>query len=144
MAKQYRVTTSIRLINRLMTILIRLGVGPGNMHLLTVTGRKSGKHYTTPVSLVTQDGQRFLVSPYGEVNWVRNARAAGTVTISRGRKTEILRIEELDADSSAPILKQYIASEAITQPYFDASPASPVADFASEAHRHPVFQLKPA
>jgi len=144
MAKQYRVTTSIRLINRLMTTLIRLGVGPGNMHLLTVTGRKSGKRYTTPVSLVTQDGERFLVSPYGEVNWVRNARATGTVTVSRGRKTEMLRIEELDADSSAPVLKQYIASEAITRPYFNASPDSPVADFASEAHRHPVFRLNPA
>ena len=144
MAKQYRVTTSIRLINRLMTTLIRLGVGPGNMHLLTVTGRKSGKRYTTPVSLVIQDGERFLVSPYGEVNWVRNARAAGKVTISRGRRIEMLRIEELDADSSAPILKQYIASEAITRPYFDASPDSPVEDFAREAHRHPVFQLKPA
>ena len=144
MAKQYRVTTSIRLINRLMTTLIRLGVGPGNMHLLTVTGRKSGKRYTTPVSLVIQDGERFLVSPYGEVNWVRNARAAGKVTISRGRRIEMLRIEELDADSSAPILKQYIASEAITRPYFDASPDSPVEDFAREAHRHPVFRLKPA
>ena len=74
MAKSYRVTTSKRIVNQLMTLLIRLGVGPDKMHLLTVTGRKSGKPYSTPVSLVLQDGQRYLVSPYGEVNWVRNAR----------------------------------------------------------------------
>ena len=58
MAKSYRVTTSKRIVNQLMTLLIRLGVGPDKMHLLTVTGRKSGKPYSTPVSLVLQDGQR--------------------------------------------------------------------------------------
>lgn len=141
MAKSYRVTTSKRIVNQLMTLLIRLGVGPDKMHLLTVTGRKSGKPYSTPVSLVLQDGQRYLVSPYGEVNWVRNARAAGTVTIRRGSNTKTLTIEELDAEASAPILKQYIASEAITRPYFDAGPDSSVEDFAREAHRHPVFRL---
>lgn len=141
MSKQYRVTTSTRIVNTLMRALIRLGVGPGNMHLLTVTGRKSGKRYTTPISLVIQGDERFLVSPYGQVNWVHNARAAGAVTVSRGGRSETLSIEELDAASSAPILKQYIASEAITRPYFDATPDSPVEDFAGEAHRHPVFRL---
>jgi deazaflavin-dependent oxidoreductase (nitroreductase family) len=144
MVRQYRVTTSTRIINRLMKTVIQLGIGPSQMHLLTVTGRKSGKPYTTPVSLVIQNDARFLVSPYGEINWVRNARATGTVTISRGRRTETLRIKELDATASAPILKQYIASEAITRPYFDATPESPVEDFAREAHRHPVFRLIPA
>jgi deazaflavin-dependent oxidoreductase (nitroreductase family) len=144
MVKQYRVTTTTRIVNWLMTTLIRLGFGPDKMHLLTVTGRRSGRPYSTPVSLVQQDVQRYLVSPYGEVNWVRNARAAGTVTITRGKNTETLMIEELDAEASGPILKQYIASEAITRPYFDAGPDSPVEDFAREAHRHPVFRLNSA
>ena len=72
---------------------------------------------------------------------MRNSRAAGTVTIRRGSNTKTLTIEELDAEASAPILKQYIASEAITRPYFDAGPDSSVEDFAREAHRHPVFRL---
>jgi deazaflavin-dependent oxidoreductase (nitroreductase family) len=114
------------------------------MVLLTVTGRKSGKRYTTPVALVIKNGDRYLVAPYGEVNWVQNARSAGTVSIQRGRRIETLTVQELDAQTSAPVLKEYINSEAITRPYFDAAPDDPVESYALEADRHPVFRLVPA
>ena len=84
MAKQYEVTGQVRLFNRLMEFMIRLGIAPKPMYVLTVKGRKSGKAYSTPVSLVEQDGKRWLVSPYGQVNWVKNARAAGEVQLLVG------------------------------------------------------------
>lgn len=143
MAKQYRVTGSVRMINRLMKNLVRLGIGPARMHILAVRGRKTGKTYKTPVSVIKQDGERWLVAPYGDVGWVRNARAAGEVSLQRGGQTETVGIEEVGPEISAPILKTYVGLEAITRPYFDAAPDAPVEAFAAEASRHPVFRIVP-
>jgi deazaflavin-dependent oxidoreductase (nitroreductase family) len=140
MGKPYQVTGSVRFINRMTKLFIRLGLPPNRYYLLGVRGRTSGKLYETPVALVEQDG-RWLVSPYGEVSWVKNARAVGQVTLTRGGRSETVTIEEVGADESAPILKTYIGLEAITREYFDAEPDSPVADFTAEADRHPVFRL---
>lgn len=141
MAKTYQVTPVIRLFNRLMQLLIRLGLAPKGLHLLTVRGRKTGKLYSTPVTLVEEAGERWLVSPYGEVNWVRNARAAGQVTLMRGGRSETVKIVELGPEESAPVLKKYIKHEAITRPYFDVQVDSPLEAFIAEAPRHPVFRL---
>ena len=43
----------------------------------------------TQYTIVELDGQRYLQSPYGQVEWVRNLRAAGTGTLRRGRRTEV-------------------------------------------------------
>ena len=44
----------------------------------------------------TVSGRRWVWSPWGEVHWVRNLRAAGRATITvRGRKEEV-RATELD------------------------------------------------
>lgn len=141
MSKTYQITWQVRFINRMMKTSIRWGIAPKQMHILTVKGRKSGKLYSTPVSIIEQDGSRWLVAPYGEVGWVRNARAAQQVTLDRGGKSETLKIEEVGAEEAAPVLKTYIAKEAITRPYFDAEPDSPVDAFVAEASRHPVFRL---
>lgn len=141
MAKQYKTTAGVRFINLLMGALVRLGLGPKRTYLLTVRGRKSGKAYTTPVSLVEEGANRWLVAPYGEVAWVRNARAAGEVTLARGGRSEQVTISELDPQASGPVLKQYVANEPITRPYFDAQPDAPVEAFVAEAARHPVFAI---
>jgi deazaflavin-dependent oxidoreductase (nitroreductase family) len=49
--------------------------------LLTVRGRKSGLPRSTPATICENSGKRGLISPFGEVNWVRNLRAAGRATI---------------------------------------------------------------
>ncbi|MFN2237161.1 MAG: nitroreductase family deazaflavin-dependent oxidoreductase, partial [Anaerolineales bacterium] len=88
------------------------------------------------------DGKRWLVSPYGEVNWVKNARAAGEISLLRNGKTDILKIKELSLVESAPILKGYITSQGIVRPYFEVQPDSPLQDFEAEAPYHPVFLLE--
>jgi deazaflavin-dependent oxidoreductase (nitroreductase family) len=142
MAKTYRVTPMLRFVNRVMRLMIKLNIAPPHTYLLTVRGRKSGKPYSTPVTLVKEGDRRWLVAPYGEVGWVRNARVAGQVTLSRGGKAEIVSIRELGPQESAPILKQYIALEGIVRPYFDVQPDAPLEAFAAEAPRHPVFLIK--
>jgi hypothetical protein len=98
---------------------------------------------TIPVILVQQDEQRWLVAPYGAVSWVLNARAAGRVTLRRGRDRQDYTIRELSAVESGPILTRYLRVATAARPYFRAGTDSPVADFIAEAHRHPVFELTP-
>jgi deazaflavin-dependent oxidoreductase (nitroreductase family) len=141
MVKQYQLNPRVRFVNRIMSQMIRWNIAPANSYLLSVRGRKTGNLYSTPVTIVQHNGQRWLVAPYGEVNWVRNARAAGQVTLSRGGKSESLALQELPPQERAPILKQYLPLEPIVQPYFNAKPGSPLEDFAAEAGRHPVFRL---
>jgi deazaflavin-dependent oxidoreductase (nitroreductase family) len=141
MAKTYQVSATVKFVNRIMRALVRFGLGPKQTYILTVRGRKSGRLYSTPVSLVEENGNRWLVAPYGEVSWVKNARAAGEVTLSRGRKLETVRIEEVGPEQSAPVLKKYIKLEPITQPYFDVNPDAVLEAFVAEAPRHPVFHI---
>ena len=143
MAKSYRLTPLRRLVNILMRLLLRLGLAPRTTVLLTVPGRRSGTLRSTPVTLVERDGQRWLVAPYGPVGWVRNARAAGQVELSRGRRSEMVRVKELAPEAAAPILKAYLERVPITRPYFDAAPDAPLVAFAAEASKHPVFQVIP-
>jgi deazaflavin-dependent oxidoreductase (nitroreductase family) len=130
-----------RLLTALVRTLLRVGLGPRHTYLLTVRGRPSGTPHSTPVTLVEEGTNRWLVAPYSEVSWVRNARAAGQVTLSRGRRSEAVAIVELGPAEAAPILKQYITEVPITRPFFDAKPDAPLEAFVAEAHRHPVFHI---
>lgn len=142
MAREYELTPLRRLLNWLARFLIQLGLPPKHREMLQVRGRKTGKLYSTPIALVDRDGERYLVAPYGEVGWVRNARAAGKVTLSRGRKSQTYALEEVRPDESAPVLREYIRIEPITRPFFAARESSPLEEFAAEAEKHPVFRLK--
>jgi deazaflavin-dependent oxidoreductase (nitroreductase family) len=141
LAKTYKLTPQRRILNWLMRGLLRLGLAPATTYLLTVRGRKTGKPRSTPVTLVVEDGARYLVAPYGTVSWVRNARIAGQVTLSRGRRSETAGVAELSAEEAAPILRAYVAQVPITRPYFDALPEAPAEAFAAETRHHPVFRI---
>ncbi|MGZ3644740.1 MAG: nitroreductase/quinone reductase family protein [Ktedonobacteraceae bacterium] len=141
MAQTYKLTFGRRLTNSILTTLLHLGVKLQGTYLLSVPGRKSGKIHTIPIRLIEKDGQRWLVAPYGPVNWVLNARAAGQVTLSPGRTTETVSIVELDPKESAPVLKQYLQQVSIVKPYFDVTLESPLTAFEAEAPRHPVFRI---
>lgn len=143
MAATYRLGPTRRLVNVIMTALLRVGLGPPRTYLLTVPGRKTGRPLTTPVTLVTSGTRRWLVAPYGEVAWVRNTRAAGRVTLTRGRRRETFAVKELPPEDSAPVLRQYVKEVPITRPFFDVRLDSPLPAFVEEAPRHPVFLLQP-
>jgi deazaflavin-dependent oxidoreductase (nitroreductase family) len=113
MARPYRLGFWRRLVNRIVSALLRLDLNPLHTYLLMVPGRKSRKPYSTPVTLVEENGERWLVSPYGEVGWVKNARATGQVTLKRGRRSEPVGIIELSPDAAAPVLKKYLSCPSI-------------------------------
>ena len=132
-----------RVLNVLIVPVIRLGLAPADYRLLTAPGRRTGRRYTTPVRLVRVGGERWLVAPYGEREWVKNARAAGSVELRRGRRRVVSSIEELPAAERAPVLAEYIQRVPITAPFFDAPRGASPEAFAPEAARHPVFRLRP-
>jgi deazaflavin-dependent oxidoreductase (nitroreductase family) len=123
------------------TPLVYAGVAPFDLHLLTVPGRRTGKPYTTPVAVLSRDGRRWLVAPWGERNWVKNARASGWVELRRGRRRRRAAVEEVPPSERAPILRDYVRTIRANREFFDAGPDDPVERFAAEAARHPVFRL---
>jgi hypothetical protein len=90
-----------------------------------------------------QGDERWLVAPSGERSWVRNARAATTVELRRGRRRQRYRVEELDPADAVPVLRRYFALGRVTRPFFDVSLDSSEAEWEAEAPRHPVFRLSP-
>lgn len=141
MAKTYQINGITRFVNRILVGLIRMGIMPAKMYVLTVRGRKTGKLYSMLLFPVIEGDRRYVVSPYGEVSWVKNARVSGEVTLARGSKQETLKLQELPAQEAAPILKAYITANAITRQYFTVTLESPMEAFEAEASAHPVFEL---
>lgn len=75
--------------NPLMKLLLRSpwhAVASNEVMLITVTGRKSGKQYTTPVNYV-RDGDVLSVLTHARRTWWRNLRGGAPVTIVLRGKT---------------------------------------------------------
>jgi deazaflavin-dependent oxidoreductase (nitroreductase family) len=110
-----------------------------------VKGRTSGAWRTTPVNLLDYDGRRYLVSPRGEGQWVRNLRAAGTGELRVGRRTEQFRGRELGDDEKVPVLRAYLKRwKAEVSVFFEGvSAASTDEQIRAIAGRHPAFEVLP-
>ena len=142
MARKFNYSIERRITNSIIKVLLRYDLAPHIYYLLTVDGRRSGKPHSIPVVLVKEDDNRWLVAPYGEVDWVKNARASGQVRLSRGKLIEKFSIQELSPQDAAPILMKYLREYPITKPYFDADLNSPRSAFVVDACTRPVFAIR--
>lgn len=147
MATTSPVPRFVRAANVLTTTLLRSGVklvgfGRHPTYLLTVRGRKSGQPRTTPISVIEQAGNRYLLSPYGVVDWVRNLRAAGEATLTRGRRAEAVRASELSNDEAGPVLQRFIATGNPMSRFFGVAADASPEEFARATMSHPVFLLQ--
>jgi hypothetical protein len=93
--------------------------------------------------IVEEDNKKWLVAPYGVVDWVKNARAAARVALSRGRDSVEYAIHEVSPEEGAPILKMYLEMFPITKSYFNARMEDPQREFLKDAISRPVFELHP-
>ena len=139
----FREPTAVeKLFNRSFGFIVGLGLGPSHIYLLEVRGRKSGKLFTTPVDLLELDGKRYLVAPRGRTQWVRNAEAAGEITLKKGSKRLKFRLLAISDADKPPILKAYLDSfRREVQTYFPIPAASPAESFAAIAGSYPAFEL---
>ncbi len=130
--------------NRVITGLQRLGFVVGSMHVLAVPGRQSGVLRSTPVSLVTVEGQRYIVAGLDDADWVLNARAAGRGVLQRGRTEEQVSLIELPVAERAAILREFPRLIPQGVAFFTrlyGVKADPEA-FAALADRCPVFRVE--
>ena len=94
--------------NSVVAGLTRVGLSVWGSRILGVRGRTSGELRTTPVNVLTLDGTRYLVSPRGVSQWVRNIRAAGAAELRLGRRVEPIRVVELGDDEKPAVLRPYL------------------------------------
>ena len=138
-----RVTVIEAFFNKMLGKLIGLGVGPGHMRVLEVRGRRSGRLYATPVDPIEVDGWTYLVAPRGQTQWVRDARAAGTVVLRRGASARTYPVTELSTGGRAPLLKAYLnAYKTEVRRYFPIGGNADLESFDEIAEIYPVFRLE--
>jgi deazaflavin-dependent oxidoreductase (nitroreductase family) len=88
----------ISVFNAIAKPLLAAGMPMAFNGLITIRGRKTGKPRTTALAIVNVDGRRWVWSPWGEVQWVRNLRAAGGATITFRRREDEVQAVELDPE----------------------------------------------
>ncbi|MBV9089929.1 MAG: nitroreductase family deazaflavin-dependent oxidoreductase [Mycobacteriaceae bacterium] len=96
--------------NIVMITLQKAGIPTGPAMVLTVPGRKTGRPRSTPMTPFPLNGNLYTVAGYPGSDWPRNARAAGTGTLTRGRRSRRVKIVELSADEARPVLRAYPAN----------------------------------
>lgn len=144
-----RAPARTKVLNPITTTLMRLGVRPDpRMALLTIRGRRTGRDRTVPMGVFDRDGRKYLVAAFGEVNWVRNLRAAGAATITQGKRTTRYAAEQVQGEEAAWVLRDCLAAylpSPLAGPMLRQRIAvdadAPLDVLAAEARRTPVFRL---
>ena len=142
-----RAPAFVRLFNPIARRILQVGPLMGPNALITIRGRKSGLPRTTPVALVEIDGRRWVIAPFGDVNWVRNLRAAGRATVSVGDRRDEVTATELTGEVRAAFFRDVLG------PYVRKLRVGPallailgardiLKDPAAAAAKRPVFELR--
>jgi deazaflavin-dependent oxidoreductase (nitroreductase family) len=135
----------LRWANARLTQGLERGRAPAFMRLLTVRGRVTGEPHATPVVPVIRDGDVWVVSPYGEVAWVRNVRRAGQLELRRSEERTSYEARELNAREATPVLRAYLTMPThwVVRRHFKVTKRSSDDAIGAEADRHPIFALTP-
>ncbi|MEU5519902.1 nitroreductase family deazaflavin-dependent oxidoreductase [Streptomyces sp. NPDC047860] len=134
---------TVNVLNRLVSWLTRRGLSVWGSRVLAVRGRKSGQWRTTPVNLLTVDGERYLVAPRGHVQWTHNMRAAGGGELRLGKRVEAFTATEVADDDKPPLLRAYLKRwKAEVGAFFKGvGPDSSDDELRRIAPDHPVFRI---
>lgn len=129
--------------NPLVGRLTRLGVSVYGSRVLAVRGRKSGLWRTTPVNPLEYRGQRYLVAPRGETEWVRNIRVSGEAELRLGPRREPIRVVELPDEEKPELLRHYLRrwKWEVGQFFEGVDADAPEEEIKRIAPNHPVFRI---
>ena len=94
--------------NTLVRWLAEAGISIAGTRALRVRGRSTGKRRVVVINLLTVDGRDYVVSPRGNTQWARNARAAGAVEMGPRWRSREIRIAEVSDDAKPDLLKRYL------------------------------------
>ncbi|HEY7053708.1 MAG TPA: nitroreductase/quinone reductase family protein [Mycobacterium sp.] len=91
--------------NRTVFNKIAMAIGLGPFETLVVTKRATKQPQKIPVTPIEVDGVKYLVSAYGETQWVKNVRADPEIKLGG----TAYRASETPVDLRKPILDAYKA-----------------------------------
>ncbi|MDT5392125.1 MAG: hypothetical protein QOE04_5766 [Mycobacterium sp.] len=94
--------------NGLFRWLAEAGIGVAGTRAMRVRGRKTGKRRGVVVNVLTVDGRDYLVSPRGNTQWARNARAAGEIELGPRWRSRDVRVVELADEEKPELLQRYL------------------------------------
>lgn len=140
MAKQYRMTPMKRLVSAITALMARRGAG--NFVVVTTRGRKSGEPRQVTVSPLSRHDVDYVVSPYGDVSWVRNVRAQPEVLLRRGETERRVRLVEETGDHP-DLVSEYYHREGFARRYMQLPDDPTEDDFSRLADHFPVFRIEP-
>lgn len=143
-----RTPAYLRVANPIIRRVIGAGLPSGVNALLMVRGRKSGLLRTTPLAVIKLGGRRWILGAFGEVDWVRNLRAAREATLTVAGRKEKFRASELSKREAEVFFGEVLKT------YFRQSPPvvrsimpvvlgvrDAVKNPHSGAERYPVFEI---
>lgn len=144
-----RAPARTKFLNPITTTLMRLGLRPDpRMALLTIRGRKTGQERSVPMGVFDRNGRKYIVAAFGEVNWVRNLRAAGAVNLTQGKRTAQYAAEQVHGEEAALVLRDCLAAYLpsplagpMLRQRIGVTADAPLEVLAVEARRTPVFRL---
>ncbi len=151
---------ALRLVNPVFSRYLSVGLPGGPNVLLAVRGRRSGKLYRAPVAMMEFHDRRFVQAAFGEVNWVRNLRAACQARLTKGRHSAVLVAVELTPETAGAIMREALAPyarsrllRAVVGPtarppvgvlhYFRVRVDETFDEYVADARHHPLFELLP-
>jgi deazaflavin-dependent oxidoreductase (nitroreductase family) len=127
--------------------LMDAGIPLGFNKLVTIRGRKSGLPRTTPLAVIEVGGRRWVWSPWGESQWVRNLRAAGRATVAIRGRTEDVTATELNPTERVEYFRDVLRPLAHSIPFgiqfFRIVDGVDLRDPVTAAEGRRVFELHP-
>jgi deazaflavin-dependent oxidoreductase (nitroreductase family) len=109
---------------------IRLGRDIDGVRELETRGRRSGRPRRVPVKVLVVDGERYVVSLYGDSGWARNLRAQPAARLRFGRHVEDVIATEAPGEQRVVAAYRAEAGREETRRRLEQDP--------------PVFRLTPA
>jgi deazaflavin-dependent oxidoreductase (nitroreductase family) len=143
----HRAPLNVRLFSPILKFLLAAGVPLGFNRLVTIRGRKSGLPRTAGLAVIEVSGRRWVWAPWGDVQWVRNLRAAGRATITNGGRSEEVAASELDQAQRLEFFRDNLGPLARSIPlgywFIRLVDGVDLDHPAAAAVRCPVFELEP-
>jgi hypothetical protein len=115
-----------------MSVLFR----PSLISRLSVQGRRSGTWHTTPVAVLEERGERYLISYRGASDWARNLEVSHRARLIEHGHVEEIEVVEVPVADHAPLLAVY-------RERFGKMPTvGSVLDALPDPADHPTFRIE--
>ncbi len=134
---------AVKAANTVIRWLAEVGISISGTRVLRVRGRKTGRLRSVVVNLMTVNGVDYVVSPRGNTQWARNARAAGAVELGPRWRSRSVRVTEVADDAKPDLLRSYLKRWywEVKGHVAGLTPQSTEDELQTAAHSIPVFAV---